>query len=117
VLAAVLVLVGTIAMVTPGMELHFGFMRVSMRSAWRPYLWALLILLIRNWFVPKPPTLDWLMRRAGGSLPFDERSLFGEGLTWRQRIGRLGLLVCLFSVMTVALTWPQARHMDSVPDL
>ena len=104
-------------MVTPGMELELGSMRLSMRSAWRPYLWAVLVVLIRNWFVPNPPTLDWLMRKAGGPLPFDERSLFGEGLTWPQRLGRLALVVLVFVALTVALTWPQARHMDSVPDL
>ncbi len=36
------------------------------------------------------------MRRAGGPLPFDERSLFGEGLTWPQRMGRLALVVLVF---------------------
>jgi len=117
VLAAVFFLVGTIALVTPGMEFHLGFVHLSMRSAWRPYLWALLVLLIRNWLVPKPASLDWLMRRANGPLPVEERRLFGEGLTWPQRIARLSLLVLVFGAMTVALTWPQVRHLDSVPDM
>ena len=117
ILAAVLVVVGTIAMSTSGMELQIGFVHLSMRSAWRPYLWALIVLGIRNWFVPEPATLDFLSRRARSPLPFDERSLFGESLTWPQRIGRLALLVFGFSVLAAALTWPQVRHLDSVPDI
>jgi hypothetical protein len=117
ILAALLVVVGTIAMLTPGMEFQIGVVHLSIRSAWRPYLWALVVLGIRNWLVPKPATLGWLAKRARGPLPFDERSLFGESLTWPQRIGRLALLVLGFSVLTVALTWPQVRHLDSVPDM
>jgi hypothetical protein len=117
VLAAALFVLGTIAMFTPGMEFDLGIGRLSIRSAWRPYLWALLILGARNWAVPRPASLDWLSRRAGGALPFDERCLFGEGLTWAQRAGRLGLLVLVFSFVAAALTWPQVRRLDSVPDM
>ena len=117
ILAAVLVAIGTIAMSTSGMEFQIGFVHLSMRSAWRPYLWALIVLGIRHWFVAEPATLDCLSRRARGPLPFDERSLFGESLTWPQRIGRLALLVFGFSVLAAALTWPQVRHLDSVPDI
>jgi hypothetical protein len=117
ILAAVFVVIGTIAMVSSGMEVQIGFVHLSMRSAWRPYLWALILLGLRNWFVPEPATLDFLARRARGPLPFDERSLFGESLTWRQRIGTLALLVLGFSALVVALTWPQVRHLDLVPDI
>jgi hypothetical protein len=89
---------------------------LKLRAAWRPYLWALIVLGIRNWFVPKPGTFAWLARRAGDPLPFDERCLFGESLTWTARLGRLAVLVLGFSALTVALTWPQARHLDFVPD-
>jgi len=99
------------------MEFHIGFVHLSIRSAWRPFLWALVVLGIRNWFVPKPGTFDWLSKWGGEPLPFDERSLFGEALTWPQRLGRLALLMVGFSVLAVALTWPQARHLDSVPDM
>ena len=116
-LAALLVLVGTLVIYTPGVDLQFGFVRLSIHSAWRPYLWALVVLGIRNWLVPKPGTLDWLTRRAGDPLPFDERRLFGEGLTWRQRIGRLALLTGVFSLLAAALTWPQVRDFDWVGDL
>jgi hypothetical protein len=104
-------------MVSSGMEFQIGFVHLSMRSAWRPYLWALILLGLRNWFVPDPATLDFLARRARGPLPFDERSLVGESLTWRQRIGTLALLVVGFSALAIALTWPQVKHPDSVPDL
>ena len=117
VLAAVLLLVGTIAMFTPGIDVRLGSVRLSIHSAWRPYLWALVVLASATGSFRSPPALDWLTRRAGGPLPFDERCLFGEALTWPQRIGRLALLVLGFSVLTAALTWPQVRHLDSVPDL
>ncbi len=117
ILAAVLAIVGTFAMSTSGMAFQIGFIHLSIHSAWRPFLWALIVLGIRNWFVPRPATFEWLSRRAGGPLPFDEHGLFGESLTWRQRLGRLALLVLGFSVLAVALTWPQVRHLDSVPDM
>jgi len=104
-------------MFTPGMELDVGFLHLSMRSAWRPYLWMLALLGIRHWFVPQPTALEWLSRQARAPLPFGERRLFGEGLTWPQRIGRLALLVAGFTALAAALTWPQVRHLDSVPDL
>jgi hypothetical protein len=116
-LAALLFLLGTIALVTPGMEFDLGVMRLSIRSAWRPYLWALAVLGIRHWFVPQPASLDWLLRRAQGPLPFDERALFFEHVSWRQRLGRLALLVLIFSAIAAALTWPQVARLDSVPDL
>jgi hypothetical protein len=116
-LAAALFLAGTIALFTPGMEFDLGVMRVSIRSAWRPYMWALVVLGIRSWFVPQPASLEWLLRRAGGELPFEERRLFGERLTWPQRIGRFALLVLVFGTITAAITWPQLRRLDAVPDL
>ena len=104
-------------MCTDGMEFRIGFIHLSIRSAWRPYLWALLLLGVRNWFVPEPASLNWLSRRARDPLPFDERSLFGEALTWPQRFARLALLVAGFSLLAAALTWPQVRHLDQVPDV
>jgi hypothetical protein len=117
ILAIALVLVGTIVTFTPGIDLRFGFFRLSIHSAWRPCLWALVVLGIRHWFVPEPGTFDWLTRRAGGPLPFDEQRLFGEAPTWRRRIGRLALLTVVFSLLTAALTWPQVRDLDWVGDL
>lgn len=117
ILAAGFAIAGTIALCTDGAEFQIGFIHLSMRSPWRPYLWALIVLGIRNWIVPEPGTLAWLARRGRDPLPFDERRLFGESLTWTARLGRLALLVLGFSVLAVALTWPQVRHLDSVPDM
>ena len=50
-----------------GMEIQIGFFHLSMRSAWRPYLWALILLGIRNWFVPEPATLHWLSQTGARS--------------------------------------------------
>jgi hypothetical protein len=117
ILATVLLLLAVIAVCTSGIDLRIGFLRLSIRSAWRPFLLALVILGIRHWFVPKPATFEWLSRRAGGPLPIEESRLFGESKTWPQRIGGLTLLVLGFSVLTAWLTWPQVRHLGSVPDL
>lgn len=117
VLAALLLLIGAIAICTAGINMRIGSLRLSIHSAWRPFLWALVILGIRHWFVPRPTAASWLSRRAAGPLPFEEQSLFGESLTWPRRIGRLALVVLGFSVLTAALTWPQVRHLDSVPDM
>jgi hypothetical protein len=113
----VLVAIGALALLTSGLEFRIGFIHLSMRSAWRPYLWALIVLGVRNWLAPEPASLEWLAKRARGPLPFEERALFGEPLTWRQRFTRVALLVLAFSILAVALTWPQAQHLDSVPDL
>jgi hypothetical protein len=117
ILAAALLFLGTLVIFTPGFDLQFGFVRLSVHSAWRPYLWALIVLGIRNWFVPEPGTFDWLMRRAAGPLPFEEQRLFAEVPTWRRRIGSLALLTAVFSLLTAALTWPQVRDLDWVGDL
>jgi hypothetical protein len=117
VLAAVLFGIGTLALFTRGFEVDVGPLNLSMRSTWRPYLWALLLLGVRSWLAPAPPTFEWLLRKAEGPLPLDERRLFGEGLSWPQRFARLGLLIAAFTLLVAALTWPQVRRLDSVPDL
>jgi hypothetical protein len=117
ILAALLFAVGTIAMCTDGMEFRAGFVHLSIHSPWRPYLWALLLLALRHWLVPTPSSFQWLSNRARGPLPFDERELFGGTLTWPQRCSRFALLVGAFAVLTVVVTWPQARHLDQVPDV
>jgi hypothetical protein len=115
--AAILAIVGTIAMSSSGMDFQFGFIHLAIHSAWRPYLWALIVFSIRNWLVPNPATFNFLTRRVRGPLPFDERNLFGESSGWRQRIRGAALLVLGFSALAIALTWPQVRHLDSVPDM
>ena len=87
------------------------------REAWRPFLWALAVLGLRNWLVPDPPTLAWLSKRANGAIALDEAELFGRPSTWRRRIGELALVTAGFTVLTIAMTWPQAIHMDMVPDV
>jgi hypothetical protein len=86
-------------------------------SAWRPYLWALVVIALRNWLVPEPGTLNFLSRRAAAPLPFDERRLFGEPQPWGRRIRGLALLVAAFSALVAVMTWPQVLHPYSVPDL
>jgi len=126
VLAALLALAGTLAIFSRGVGWQVGSLRLAIHSAWRPYLWATIVLLLRNWLVPHPPALAWLLKGTSlawlfkgvrDPLPLDEQRLFEEPVAWPRRIGEIALLLLAFSALVVALTWPQARRLDSVPDL
>jgi hypothetical protein len=103
-----------------------------MRTPWRPYLWAAVILVVRNWLVRQPPSFAWalfpfrrttfarLAREAKEPLPIDEAALVGRPGTpaGRRRAARaLGFVVLGFSVLVLALMWPQVRQLRSVSDL
>lgn len=112
-LAAALFLLGTCAMFA-GWSLDLGFLRVSVRSPWRPYMWAALIIIIRRYFVPDPPPFAPLLRSGEGPLPADEHQLFGvmTSAMWRQ----VGLLAVVLGGLTIAYTWPQIVTMYSSSD-
>ena len=58
------------------------------------------------------------MTEARAALPLEERALFiGSSLSWRQRIGRLVLLVLCFSALMVVPLRPQLLQPRSVADL
>jgi len=61
VLAVVLLAAGTTALLTSDMRLRlFGVVSVSLRTAWRPYLLAVVVLALRNWRVSHPLSFSWL---------------------------------------------------------
>ena len=128
-LVLALVVAGTIAFLTPDLAIRpLGF-RISLRTAWRPYLWAAILLVIRNTLVRRPPSFSWAIapfRRMSVSrfrseltavLPLDEAALFDDGRPWTRRLGELALLTGGYSILVIALTWPQIRRLDSVADL
>jgi hypothetical protein len=124
VVAAALLAIGTLALFSIDLSFRIAGVRISMRTPWRPFLLAVVVLAIRNWLVPHPPSFAGLIasfRRfclarlatdARDPLPLDERALF------RKTTARvLALLVLGFSALTMALTWPQIVRLDSVADL
>jgi hypothetical protein len=128
-LAAALLVAGTAALLSDDLSFRIAGVRVSVRTAWRPYLWAAAILLIRNWTVPHPPSFIWavapfrpdawrrLVREAHAPLPLDERELFTGARSTRRRLEGLAALLAAFAALTAALLWPQVRQLRSVPDL
>lgn len=123
-----LVVIGTIALLTPDLAFRPLGIRISLRTAWRPYLFAAIVLAIRNALVRRPPSFAWVIAPFRGmswsrlrtdlaaALPLDEAALFDER-PWPRRLGELALLAAGYAVLVVALTWPQARRLDSVADL
>jgi hypothetical protein len=119
VIVLLLLLAARAIFVTGGWVLRVGPVRLSLRSPWRALALALLIAAVRGYFVRRPPQLPHLWPGARDPLPFDEAQLFGaaECPSWPRRIGYAIALFAGFSVLVVAMTWPQLRAMYSVPDL
>ena len=122
-LAAALLAAGTIALFSTNLSFRVVGIHISMRTSWRPFLLAVIVLAIRNALVRQPPSFVWalaplrrfsqrLLQEARNSLPLDERALREKG-TSRE----FALLVLGFSALTIALTWPQIIRLDSVADL
>jgi hypothetical protein len=124
VLAAALLAIGTLSLFSDDLSLRIVGIRISVRTPWRPFVLAVIVLAIRTWLVRQPPCFAWaiaplrrfslarLVKEAGDPLPLDERALFDK-TTARE----FALLLVGFSVLTIALTWPQIIRLDSVADL
>jgi hypothetical protein len=123
-LAVVLLVAGTTALFTSDLSFRFAGLRISMRTSWRAFLLAAIVLAIRNLLVRQPPSFAWvltpvrrfsfarLVKELHDPLPLDERALFDK-VTLRE----LTVLVLGFSALVVALTWPQIVRLDSVADV
>lgn len=124
VLAAALLAAATLALYSNDLTFRIAGLRISMRTSWRPFVLAVVVLAIRNWIVRQPPSFAWvitpfrrlslarLVNEAKDPLPLDERALL-EKVTARE----FALLLLGFSALTIALTWPQIIRLDSVADL
>jgi hypothetical protein len=95
--------------------------RVSVSSAWRPWLVGAVLLALRVIAYPhrpRLPRLTGLRERLRRPLLLDEAALFEPSSRPRAHRALEWALVFLgFTALTVAFTWPQVRQMDSVPDL
>jgi hypothetical protein len=126
-----LVLAGIVAM-DGGFVVQPAGLRISIRSEWRPLLWAGILVLARHVLVRDPAlhrriiaglrTLTsavWAAARASGPLADDVPASDQGALTGRRRgvVVRMawGLaVVVLFVALTAVMTYPQVRQMDSV---
>jgi len=115
-----------------GFVARVGDLRLSLRSEWRPVLWAAILVVARH-VLARRPTLPenilhwlsvpggwlWSAARAAGPLPDDDQVLGrsegglaessiskGRWLLWATAI------ILLFSALTAFMTYPQIRFMD-----
>lgn len=140
----VLLDVAALAMIAAGLEVLrdgpyrfalFG-LRVSVPTFWRPWVNAAVILAVRTFIDPLLPSIGrrlravwrflvFLVRRVGGigpafmRLPLGEAALFGgdQPRSLRRRAIEAAVVTTAFTLLAIAFTWPQVRHMDSVPDM
>lgn len=117
--ALALLLVAAVVLAHGGWLFRLGPFRLSIRSAWRPLALALGVVAGRCWLQPRRPALPRLVARLVGPLADDELRLFGPrvGRPWTRSLGHAAVLVLGYTLLVVALTWPQARSLYSVPDL
>jgi hypothetical protein len=131
-IAVVLIVAAVFALQTTDLSFRLFGVRVSMRSAWRPFLWAAVVLAVRNWFVRRPPSFSWLLfpfrastwRRlasdAANPIGTDERAMLAdskEAAPLSRSLRQLTVLLLAFSTIVLPLMWPQIRQMRSVSDL
>ena len=115
ILAGFLLVLASITVFVEGPSLWIGDTRiVSLRSAWRIYLWAAVILAIRAWYVPQPRSFDRFRRFMRSQVNRDEAiSTDATRVGWRE----LAVVTLAYVVFVAALTWPQVVNVYSVPDL
>jgi hypothetical protein len=91
---------------------------VRVRTPWRPWLLAAVILTIRLLLVRRFPHFTWISDfGARRPLSLEEHHLFEtKHVPVSTRLRELALLLAGFSLLVAAFTWPQILHMHSVPD-
>lgn len=118
VLVAIFFLIGSIALVTDGLSFHIAGLRVSARSATRPYAWALGLALLRFYFERRPlPLIARVLRRQPPLLFDDERLLAAPSMrTWRG-VRELLVVTVAFSALVAVATWPMVAEPYAVSDM
>lgn len=97
--------------------------RLSIKSEWRVFMWAIALIAARHFFVPQHPLHRRIAgsigsaARAAGPLPDDAapEPLRSPPIRGRFRFySTYGIaVVAVFSVLTAAMTYPQVRYLDS----
>jgi Dolichyl-phosphate-mannose-protein mannosyltransferase len=105
-----------------GFVMLMGSVRLSVRSEWRLLLWAATLLLVRHAVLRRPRIDTWIVgdiaaaARQAGPLAVDAvrrpRHVRAEPLTfWQRPLVRAMLVIGLYAVLTVVMTYPQVRHL------
>jgi len=127
--AALLLAIGVLVLVTGGGVFWIGDLRVSVRSAGRPLAFGLILGAIRYWFVRQPFPLITRVRNAGPvarllragkaqTLLFEERQVFAESrVGFWARLRELLVLTAAFSALMAVATWPQVAQPYAVSDM
>jgi hypothetical protein len=118
VLVTIFFLIGSIALVTDGVDFHVAGVRVSARSATRPFMLALVIAAIRYYFVRTPlPVVRWMLRRQPPLLLDDDRIVAARPAGWRRRLRDLLLVTAGMSVFVAIASWPMVAQPYAVSDM
>jgi hypothetical protein len=119
-LIVVLVCLGAAAWKIGAYRFDLLGIRVSVSSAARPLLFALVLLVVRLWLDRRTPWWASRLRdSARAPLPLGEAELFGpfHGASPAERWREFGIVLLAFVALTALFTWPQVIRMNGVPDL
>ena len=116
ILVAALVLLGVYVVVSGPLETHIAGSRWSMSRPSRAFVLAMIIAAVRHWLVPHHPWIRrWIVRGEATASEVDP----GHGQPaqpLRSFIAETVVVTVGFAAFVVALTWPQAALLHSVPD-
>jgi hypothetical protein len=118
VLATALFVVALSVAITGGFVIWFtDEMRLSVRFAGRPFLFACIIAAIRFYLVRQPSPLWTRLIRPRPPLPLDEHRLFEPApVAWWKRVGELLLVTAGCCGFIALATWPQVAQPYAVSD-
>ena len=104
---------------TGGRRFEFDAFTLSLRSEFRLFLWAAVLLLVPYVRAPAQSSVQKFLAAARRPEASDEARLFSDtpGTRSVDRTVRILALVSAFSVLVAALTWPQAARPLWVSDL
>jgi len=119
--ALALVLVGIYVVIDGGFVLWPDSLRLSVKSEWRVFAWALALIAVRHLFIRDRPLHERLIGgirnavRAREPLPDDAglASMASPGRESRSYAGYTAGVIVLYAALTAVMTYPQVRHLSN----